>query len=811
MEKDSAPNNIAPAGLLSAREREVAELVVHGKSNRAIADALFLSERTVESHVSSIFNKLNVHSRVELAGAVLQGAAKVGSDTHRHHITSNNLPIQPTSFLGREHDVEEVKSLVGQHNLVTLSGAGGVGKTRLALQVGAELLDGYPDGVWFADLAPISDPELVSSVVAKVLGISQQEDRRVDESIPRWLKSKQLLLILDNCEHLIEASASTGDAIMRNCSKVRMLTTSRQALGINGEVVYRLPSLATPDRVAGLQVTEALQYAAIALFVDRAKAADNRFALTDETVPLVADICRRLDGIPLAIELAATRVKVLSMPSLAQRLNDRFRILTGGSRTALPRQKTLGALIDWSYDLLNPQEQTLLNRAGVFSGGFTLDAAMAVCAGDGIEATDILDLLSSLTDKSLVIADTSGGRERYHLLDSIRAYAMEKLAVGRESEGLARRHAEYFRDIAQRADEAFGAMSTATWLARVEPEIDNFRAAIDWATGLGDDIALGGAIVAALSGLWREGGLAAEGRRRITLAMKALDESKYPRIAAELWMALAWLSSGKSGYNAADHARTLYEEVNDARRAARALRKVGFHLAQMGRLEEAADAIGRALAASQEYGDKTAVVNCLSAHAMISAALGDFDGGRDSYAKVLAAYRTLDDEHGVAYVMHNLAALEFADGNVGQSVRHANEAAQILSRVRSSALKAALYNNITAYCIAVGDLSEAYAAVRQALHWAQGEQDSLRVAIAVQHLALLTALRGNRQRAAILMGYVDTKYKELGMEREPVEAWGHDKLMAALREHLSDAELETLAAEGAVRSEEQAVEEALMV
>src|SRR6202011_813971 len=258
----------------------------------------------------------------------------------------NNLPIQPTSFRGREHDLEEVKSLLALHKLLTLFGAGGVGKTRLALQVGAEVLDDYPDGVWLADFAPITDPELVSSIIAKELGITQAEGRRVDESIPHWLKRKKLLLILDNCEHILEAVAGVADAVIRSCPDVRMLATSRQALDISGEGVYRLPSLATPEKLAGLRSAEALDYGAIVLFVDRAKAADNRFALTDDNAPVVADICRRLDGIPLAIELAAARVKVLSIPNLAQRLNERFKLLIGGSRTALPRQKTLTALID---------------------------------------------------------------------------------------------------------------------------------------------------------------------------------------------------------------------------------------------------------------------------------------------------------------------------------------------------------------------------------------------------------------------------------------------------------------------------------
>jgi class 3 adenylate cyclase len=269
----------------------------------------------------------------------------------------HNLPIQRTSFVGREQDIADVSELLAQHRLLTLVGSGGVGKTRLALHVGAELLDRYPEGVWFVDLAPISDPELVSSVTAQALGMSQQQGRRVDEAIAHWLKRKQLLIIFDNCEHVLEPVAQLAASILTGAPDVRILATSRQALNIVGEAAHRLPSLPLPEDVAGLTAEEALRYGAIVLFADRARTADTRFGLTDSAAPIVAEICRRLDGIPLAIELAAARVKVLSIPNLAQRLDERFRILTGGSRDALPRQKTLTALIDWSYDLLTPREQ----------------------------------------------------------------------------------------------------------------------------------------------------------------------------------------------------------------------------------------------------------------------------------------------------------------------------------------------------------------------------------------------------------------------------------------------------------------------
>lgn len=288
---------------------------------------------------------------------------------------ANNLPIQLTDLLGRERDLEEIESLASKNRLLTITGSGGVGKTRLAMQAAADLIDRYADGVWFADLAPIADPELVSSVVAKAIGMPQADGRRVDVAVPQWLKSKQLLLILDNCEHVIDTVAVLVAEMLGMAPQVRIVATSRQALSIGGERVYRVPSLALPEANVDLTAQNTLAYGALALFVDRATASDSRFAVSDDNAVIIAEICRRLDGIPLAIELAAARVKVLSIPNLAQRLNDRFKILTGGSRTALPRQKTLIALIDWSYDLLTPQERTLFNRVGVFAGGFSMTAA----------------------------------------------------------------------------------------------------------------------------------------------------------------------------------------------------------------------------------------------------------------------------------------------------------------------------------------------------------------------------------------------------------------------------------------------------
>ena len=455
----------------------------------------------------------------------------------------NNLPIQVTSFRGREQDLQDLKPRLIEHRLITLVGAGGVGKTRLVAELGAEVLDRFPDGVWIADLAPITEPELVSSVVAKALGVSQAQMRLSDESITQSLKGRQLLLVLDNCEHVLETVAALAHAIHCHCPNVRILATSRQALGVPGEKVVRLESLAVPYKLASIDPAIALEFGAVALFADRASLVDQSFRLGGDNAPIVADICRRLDGIPLAIELAAARVNVMSVANLAHRLDERFKVLTGGSRTVLPRQKTLCALFDWSYDLLGPEERVLFNRLAIFAGSFTHDAAACVCAGDGAEQADVLDPIVSLAGKSLLVVDTSDDQERYRMLESTREYALAKLTASGERERLARRYADYFCGVAQRAEKSFGAMQLSEWLARLEPEVENLRATMDWSLVKGQEPALGACVAVALQMFWWHGGVEAEGIRWIGLARRQIDEAEQPRIAAQLRQAIALLMS----------------------------------------------------------------------------------------------------------------------------------------------------------------------------------------------------------------------------------------------------------------------------
>jgi predicted ATPase/class 3 adenylate cyclase len=393
----------------------------------------------------------------------------------------HNLPLQLTSFVGRERELGEVARRLGAVRLLTLTGAGGVGKTRLALQTAAGLVEAHPDGVWLVELAPLADPALVPQAVAAAVGVREEPGRPLVATLADALRPKHLLLLLDNCEHLLDAAAALAAALLRACPGVRVLATSREALGLAGEAPYRVPSLALPAPGSTPPVAAPARPEAVTLFVERAAVAQPAFAVTDRTAPAVVEVCRRLDGIPLAIELAAARVRVLPVEQLLARLDDRFRLLTGGGRTVPPRQRTLRATVEWSHALLSEAERALFARLAVFAGGFSLEAAEAVGAGDGVPTDEVLDRLSRLVDQSLVVADEAAdGTARFRLLETLRQYAGERLAASGEAAAARDRHAAFYLALAEASRPPAAEHHDGAWLARLEREHDNLRAALAW-------------------------------------------------------------------------------------------------------------------------------------------------------------------------------------------------------------------------------------------------------------------------------------------------------------------------------------------
>jgi predicted ATPase/class 3 adenylate cyclase len=434
----------------------------------------------------------------------------------------NNLPIQVTSFVGREKEIMEVKELLSTTHLLTLTGSGGAGKTRLSLHIAAEVLDTFKNGVWFIELAPLSDSALVPFAVASVLGLREEPGRPLIRTLMDWLNDKEFLLILDNCEHLIEACAALADEVMHASRSTRILATSREALGIMGESIYRVPSLQTPAPTEKIRIEQFEQYAAVRLFIDRAIQCLSTFQVTNANAPAIAQICYQLDGIPLAIELAAARVKVLSVDKIAERLDDRFRLLTGGSRTALPRQQTLRSMIDWSHSLLSEPEQVLFQRLSVFAGGWTLEAAEDICPNQGLELADILDLSTHLVEKSLVVMDEGTEGLRYHMLETIRQYAIEKLEMSGEADVFRHLHTVYFSNLAKVVLEHTWEPDQATWLNRLERERDNLREALGW-SALHDREGIFLRLAGNLWRFWSMRGSIAEGRAWLDQAVEVCE------------------------------------------------------------------------------------------------------------------------------------------------------------------------------------------------------------------------------------------------------------------------------------------------
>jgi len=390
----------------------------------------------------------------------------------------NNLPVQLTSFIGREKEILDIKKLLSGTRLLTLTGPGGTGKTRLSLQAAAELIDDFNNGVWIVELAPLTDPLLISVTIAGALGISGQPGQESFETLLNYLKQKEILIILDNCEHLIDECASITEKLLQSCTGLKIMTTSREALRSQGEIVYRVLSLAHPEPDQKNTPLELSQYESVRLFIERALAVNSAFRVNNENAPSLAQICSQLDGIPLAIELAAARIKVLSVEKICEKLDDRFRLLTGGKRTALPRQQTLKAMIDWSYDLLSENEKILFQRLSVFTGGWSLAAAEEICSCDNIECYDVMDIHSNLLDKSLISTSESSGTIRFYMLESIRQYAKEKMI---SDEDIKQRHFNFFKSYADLEKMRETVPDQNIRVKLMDTESDNIRSAIQWA------------------------------------------------------------------------------------------------------------------------------------------------------------------------------------------------------------------------------------------------------------------------------------------------------------------------------------------
>lgn len=556
----------------------------------------------------------------------------------------NNLPYQATSFIGRARELAEVRGLLGASRLLTLLGMGGLGKTRLSLQAAAEQIHDFPDGVWFLDLAPISDPALIVSETAQALGVREEPDRSMLQTLCAHLKNQRALLILDNCEHLVKASAQMASAILKAAPRVRILASSREPLRAPGEQCYPVLPLPVPARGDGIE--DLARSTAVRLFVDRAQLHKPSFALNEREAPAVAELVARLEGIPLAIELAAARIRALSVADINARLKDRYKLLTGGSRVLQERQQTLRALVDWSYELLEPHEQVLLGRLGVFVGGFDLAAAEAVCSGEPLASEDILDLLASLIEKSLVSLEERDDGARYLMLETIREYAREKLAANDDADAAAARHGEHFLAMAKAANKGLQGPQQADWLWKVEAELDNIRSAIALSLAGGVDPFIAVKFAVAMQGFWILRGYSTEGRKVIQAALALPGVQASP--VAQGWALYVGAALAESQ---SDHG-------------------------------EARKMLETCLALRRAQGNEVDIAATLSTLSMARLLAGDAIGAAAGEIEALEIFRRLHDRVGEAIGLLHLGQIGFHQGDDAAARAHLEECLAVAREIR---------------------------------------------------------------------------------------------------------------------------------
>jgi predicted ATPase/class 3 adenylate cyclase/Tfp pilus assembly protein PilF len=723
----------------------------------------------------------------------------------------NNLPLQMTSFIGREKQIAEVSTLLDKTRLLTLTGSGGCGKTRLGMQVAADLLEDYPDGVWVVELAALSDPALVVQEVAQALGIKEQTGQPLQQTLTDNLQARHLLLALDNCEHLLSACAQLTTALLRACPAVKVLTTSREPLGVAGELTYRVPSLSFPDPVQTQTPQSLSQYEAVCLFFERAQFHKPDFAVTDKNAPALASVCFHLDGIPLAIELAAARVRSLSVAEINSRLDSRFRLLTGGDRMALPRHQTLRATIDWSYDLLTEQERLLLSRQTVFVGGWTLSAAESVCGGEGIAVWELLDLLTSLVDKSLVVYEEREGEGRYTLLETVRQYAGERLDASGEAERVQGQHLAYFLALAEQAEPHLRGPEQEVWLARLEGEHDNLRSALAWCQGQEEEAEAGLRLTAAMFRFWeiRRGYLSA-GRAYLAEALTRAGTAERTQVRAKALYGAGILAWRQGDYEAArglhEESLAIRRELGDKRCIAQSLYSLGAVTSYQGDYGTARALLEESLAISRELGDKVGIATSLNGLGNMAYNQGDYGTARVLYEESLAINRELGHKQGIAMALFNLGRMARRSGDYAQAHRLLAECLEWHIQLGIKGGSLAEFGWLAAD---MGDAAQARQWFEQALREHRETGEPRETAEDLEGLAHLARLQSDWERAARLWGAAQSLREAIGTPPLPEERKEDERDQAAVREALGEAAFAAAWAEGRAMTLEQAIEYAL--
>jgi non-specific serine/threonine protein kinase len=754
-----------------------------------------------------------LYERLKAGKETFETGPTISAQEKRKESPKTNLPIPLTSFIGREKEIEEIIRLLGKHRLLTLTGPGGVGKTRLAIQPSGGMLGKFKDGVWWVELAPLMDEALVPQAVAQVLGVRESPGQLLIESLKSFLREKQLLLVLDNCEHLIGASAQFAFDLLSHCANLRILTTSREALGVTGEIVYSVPTLSFPKLKSVTLTDLLLEYESIRLFVERACAVNKDFVLTEQNAAAVLQICQRLDGISLALELAAARTTLLSVEEIADRLNDRFNLLTQGSRTALPRHQTLRAAIDWSYDLLSEQEQVLFRRLSVFVGGWTLGAAQVVCLGDGIEAEQVLDLLTDLVDKSLVMRREQDQETRYQMLETIGEYAREKLDETRVVERLRQRHCDYFIVLAEQAEPKLKGGEQFEWLDRLELEHDNLRSAWEWA--IESDIKLAVRLASALLNFWRMRGNPGEGREWATKLLERTAQWSNVALRARALGVAGLLAHLQSDFASARPLLT--ESLAIARRLADQ-KQIAFALLWLS---------DTALPLRDEHGAQQYSEECLTLYqvlqdpwgialgirqsAKVASVQGNYAEAEQGFMTSLAKLRELGDKFCAAQVLNMLGELARFLGNYERAADFYEQSLDINRELDSHLSLAIPLFNLAWVSLRYNDYSQAKGLLEETLKLFREFGDESRILYCVGGFAALMGINGKPAHATRLFGAVESLLETIGMDwsTDRTDQKEFDRYLTIVRDQLDEAAFARAWKEGQAMTLEQAIEFAL--
>jgi predicted ATPase/DNA-binding SARP family transcriptional activator/DNA-binding CsgD family transcriptional regulator len=722
----------------------------------------------------------------------------------------HNLPGPRTTFVGREREMVEVKGMLAMTGLLTLTGTGGCGKTRLALEVARDLVGTYQDGVWLVELESLSEGALVPQVVAGTFGVQEQPGRPLLKSLLDALGHKEMLLVLDNCEHLIGAAARLTVALLGSCSRLRVLATSREPLGVTGELGWLVPSLSAPDTQQSPTMEKLGGYESVRLFADRASNKHPGFELTPENARAVAQVCARLEGIPLAVELAAARIGMLSAEQISERLGHSLKLLKSEDRTADHRHQTLRAALEWSFDLLGKPEQILFRRLSAFAGGFTLDAAESVGGRVGIDEEDVLELLSHLVDKSLVVAQENWETgARYRLLEPIRQYAREILRASGEAEAVGRRHTEFFLALAEKAEPELSRSQQAEWLDRLETEHDNLRTALSWA--LGREIDSGYRLAAALCRFWHTRDYLSEGRRYLEAVASSVAVPATVR--AKALDGLGWIAEPQGDYERArvayEESLKLYRSSNDKTGVANALGDLGSLALDRGDYEEATSLLEESLTLHRELGSKEGVVGVLNGLGVLTSAKGDREQSISFFSEALALSRGSGNVRKNATSLGNLGITMLVHGNPDQATVLLEESLALFRDIGDSSNIAIglMYSALAA--LTKGDLERVKALSQESLALLQKAEDRQHIPDCLEIMAGAAGAQGLAQRAARLWGAAEAMREVIGVPLQPEDRKLLDPFLATARSSLGEVAWQTTLAEGRAMMPEQAIEYAL--